>query len=112
MLKTMANIMNKSVRNVDLVGRYGGEEFVLFLPETTKDNAFILADRLRVWISEAELEGLPKVTMSLGIASYPDDGRDIEDLIDKADSALYAAKKSGRNRVVKYSSDISQNPEK
>jgi diguanylate cyclase (GGDEF)-like protein len=91
---------------VDSVGRYGGEEFIMFLPETTKESAFILADRLRKGVSEIEIGGLPPVTISLGIATFPDDGDNIEDLVQRSDAALYAAKENGRNQVLVYSQDI------
>jgi len=105
-LKAVGSYLQDSVRDVDSVGRYGGEEFIMFLPETVKESAFILADRLRVGVSEIKVGSLPPVTISLGIATFPDDGKNIEDLVQMADAALYAAKKNGRNRVVVYSEEI------
>ena len=105
-LKAVGVFLHKSVRDVDSVGRYGGEEFIIFLPETVKDAAFILADRLRKGVSEIKVGNLPPVTISLGIATFPDDGSNIDDLVQRADAALYAAKENGRNQVVSYSEEI------
>jgi len=105
-LKAVGGFLQKSIRDVDSVGRYGGEEFIMFLPETVKEAAFILADRLRKGISEIKVGSLPPVTISLGIATFPDDGKNIDDLLQRADAALYAAKENGRNQVVVYTEEI------
>ena len=105
-LKAVGKYLQSSIRDVDSVGRYGGEEFIMFLPETGSDAAFILADRLRNGVSQLQTENLPTVTISLGIATFPDDGKSIEELVQKADAALYAAKENGRNQVVIYNQDI------
>jgi len=105
-LKAVGAFLQKSVRDVDSVGRYGGEEFIIFLPETVKGAAFILADRLRKGVSEIKVGNLPPVTISLGIATFPDDGKNIDVLLQRADAALYAAKKNGRNQVVVYTKGI------
>jgi diguanylate cyclase (GGDEF)-like protein len=105
-LKTIGKFLQKNIRDVDVVARHGGDEFVIMIPEAANDAALILAERLRKQMSVLELKDLPPITISLGIATFPDDGSDIEDLIKKADAALYAAKRAGRNRVVKYTPDI------
>ncbi|MDC3237342.1 sensor domain-containing diguanylate cyclase [bacterium] len=105
-LKAVGVFLQKSVRDVDSVGRYGGEEFIMFLPETVKEAAFVLADRLRKGILKIEIGNLPPVTISLGIATFPDDGKNIDDLLQRADAALYTAKENGRNQVVSYSEEI------
>jgi diguanylate cyclase (GGDEF)-like protein len=105
-LKAIGAFLQKSVRDVDSVGRYGGEEFVMFLPETAKAAAFVLADRLRKGVSEIKVGRLPAVTISLGIATFPDDGKNIDILMQRADAALYAAKENGRNRVMAYAEGI------
>ena len=105
-LKAVGTFLQKSVRDVDSVGRYGGEEFIMFLPETVKEAAFVLADRLRKGVSEIKVGKLPPVTISLGIATFPDDGKNIDDLLQRADAALYAAKENGRDQVVVYTEDI------
>jgi diguanylate cyclase (GGDEF)-like protein len=102
-LRRVAKLLADQVRRHDIVARYGGEEFSLLLAETDGEQARIMADRCREDIEEARLivDGVPvAVTASVGIAAYPCEGvARVEQLIDLADSALYLAKKSGRNRV-------------
>jgi diguanylate cyclase (GGDEF)-like protein len=105
-LRAIGRFLQQNIRDVDLVARYGGEEFVILIPEAANDAALILAERLRKQMSVLKIKDLPPITISLGIATFPDDGSDINDLIKKADAAMYAAKRAGRNRVVKYSPDI------
>jgi len=105
-LKAVGTYLQSSIRDVDSIGRYGGEEFIMFLPETGSAAAYILADRLRRGVAQLEVGNLPAVTISLGIATFPDDGKGIEELVQKADAALYAAKENGRNQVVIYNEDI------
>jgi diguanylate cyclase (GGDEF)-like protein len=92
------------IREHDVAARYGGDEFVLLLPETNKSNAAVMGERLRLHIEQRGL-GIEaaRVTVSLGIAAYPADGSDRESLIRAADRALYVAKRLGRNRVIAYS---------
>jgi len=105
-LKAIVKFLQQNIRDVDVVARYGGEEFVIMIPEAAKDAAFILSERLRKQFSDLKLEDFPQITISLGIATYPLDGTQLEDLIKKADAAMYAAKRAGRNKVVKYTPDI------
>lgn len=105
-LKTIGQFLQQNIRDVDMVARYGGEEFVLMIPEAANDAALILSERLRNQLSALKIGDFPPITISLGIATFPYDGSDMEDLIKKADAAMYAAKKAGRNRVVKYAPDI------
>ena len=105
-LKAIGKFLQQNIRDVDVVARYGGEEFVIMVPEAGNDAALILAERLRKQMLELKIKDLPPITVSLGIATFPNDGSDIEDLIKKADAAMYAAKRAGRNRVVKYTPDI------
>lgn len=93
LLKGAAKVFKNSVRAVDIVSRYGGEEFIIILPQADKKAAQIIAERLRVQISLY----LP-TTVSIGIATLPDDASEVEQLIEKADSALYQAKKTGKNK--------------
>ena len=102
-LITVANAIRTPLRPNDLVARFGGEEFAVLLPETTVDNAKIIAERLRERVSEADPgsidnRGLPKVTISLGIAGRQP-GYSLDMMIAAADVAMYHAKRSGRNRV-------------
>ena len=105
-LKTISRFLQKNIRDVDAIARYGGEEFVMLIPDADKESAFCLAERLRAKLAKVKLEDLPPITISLGIATYPLDGTDIEVLIRKADAAMYAAKQKGRNTAVKFSSAV------
>jgi diguanylate cyclase (GGDEF)-like protein len=105
-LKAIGKFLQQNVRDVDVVARYGGEEFVIMIPEAANDAAHILSERLRKNLSEVKFENLPSVTFSLGIATFPHDAVDPEDLIKKADAAMYAAKRAGRNQVVKYTRNV------
>ncbi|MEE4263672.1 MAG: diguanylate cyclase [Desulfobacteraceae bacterium] len=105
-LKAISKFLQKNIRDVDAIARYGGEEFVMLIPDADKEAAFCLAERLREELSKVKFEDLPPVTISLGIATYPSDGNDLEELIKRADAAMYEAKGQGRNKVVKFSSSI------
>ncbi|MFH1478626.1 MAG: GGDEF domain-containing protein [Candidatus Omnitrophota bacterium] len=101
-LKNVASILKISLREVDLIGRYGGEEFIAVFSATHKDMAFQVAERIRESIEGLVLKAYDEtisITVSMGISVFPDDGVSIEDLIESADKALYKAKETGRNRV-------------
>lgn len=106
-LQGVASIMSLMARKVDIVARYGGEEFIILLPNTEKDEATVLAERIRnaiegqVFRSPFINEGY-KVTISGGIATYPVDGRDSKSIMYAVDQALYRAKEKGKNRVWAY----------
>ena len=105
-LQRMAKVLAGSIRKVDVVARYGGEEFVMVLEETDGRGALLLSERVRQEMASQIMKsdkGSFRVTISLGIASYPADGTEKEVLVDLSDQALYAAKESGRNRTVRYS---------
>ena len=101
-LKTVANLVRESLRAQDVFARYGGEEFALVLPETTNDNAFALAEKLRLKIQNGvfDYEGkkIP-ITISIGVATLKEGHQQQEDLLADADKNLYGAKNAGRNRV-------------
>jgi diguanylate cyclase (GGDEF)-like protein len=103
-LKTLSGLLMKTVREYDILCRYGGEEFVIVTPETNEQQAKELAERIRKRIEDTAipLEGQPdlKITASLGVSQYRP-GEKIEDLISRADQGLYEAKQTGRNRVCK-----------
>lgn len=106
-LKEVASILNQKSRRDDIVARYGGEEFSIIMPYTDKEDAKLIAERLRIEVEKFFLEKsgvkkAPRLTISLGIASFPRDAGDKNVLIDKADKALYEAKKSGKNRTCLY----------
>ena len=104
-LRGVAQVVRDCVRKVDLAARYGGEEFGIVLEGTDLAGARMLAERIRSEVQKQQFQS-PKgpfgCTLSLGIAVYPDDGRDAKSLIDHADQALYHAKHNGRNRAVAY----------
>jgi diguanylate cyclase (GGDEF)-like protein len=99
----VAQILIQNLRDVDIIARYGGDEFVVVLPETPLDVTYRIAQRLRVALREhtfLEAEGHPiKLTASYGIASYPTHARNKKDLIRLADQAMYRAKNSGRDQI-------------
>ncbi|MCX7702557.1 MAG: sensor domain-containing diguanylate cyclase [Planctomycetota bacterium] len=103
-LKGVANVVKRSVRTSDMVSRYGGEEFCVVLPETNKENALRAAERLRKAISNYKVTtreyGELSVTVSMGVATYPDDADSVQELVREADKALYVAKGRGKNCVV------------
>jgi diguanylate cyclase (GGDEF)-like protein len=105
-LRIVGKFLQRNIRDVDIIARFGGEEFVILLPEADREEAVTVSERLRRKLTQLTADGLPSVTISLGIAAYPIDGNGIEELIEKADTAMYVAKKSGRNRVAMYESGM------
>lgn len=103
-LKKLAMICQQVLREVDIVGRIGGEEFAVLLPETDKDQAFEVAERLRDAIATTEVaieNGLPvRFTASIGVTSLISKDENLDVLLNIADKALYQAKNGGRNKVV------------
>jgi diguanylate cyclase (GGDEF)-like protein len=103
-LCTIAHILRSSVRNVDHVGRYGGEEFLIILPETVRSDAFILAERIRESVANEEFivgdGSVVRKTISIGVSAYPMDAASSSELVQLADEALYRAKRSGKNCVL------------
>ncbi len=101
LLREMAQLFARQVRSWDLVAKYGGDEFTVILPQTERDGAMIVADRLR---ASVEAHAFPlaapgSITVSLGVSVYPEDAESPATLIESADRALYRAKRAGRNRV-------------
>lgn len=104
-LSGIAKAISRDIREVDLFGRYGGEEFVILLPQTVPTKAQEVAERLRALVAGLVFEtdrGTLSVTISLGIALFTSDIPSLATLIDRADQAMYAAKQAGRNRVELY----------
>lgn len=101
-LRKIAAKLKESVREIDMIARYGGEEFCIVLPETTKELTMAVAERLRRSIEAETIKAFDEeihMTASIGIASYPENAENAESLMEKADMALYKAKRQGRNRV-------------
>ncbi|HEY2630971.1 MAG TPA: diguanylate cyclase [Solirubrobacteraceae bacterium] len=101
-LQRVAKVLNEGKRPVDSPARIGGEEFAMVLPDTDPEEAFALAERLRGTVHEEFATDLTPVTISFGLAIYPQHGETAASLLHAADEALYAAKESGRNRTVSH----------
>ncbi|MDP1759851.1 MAG: sensor domain-containing diguanylate cyclase, partial [Thermodesulfovibrionales bacterium] len=105
-LKEVSKIIREAIRDIDIPARYGGEEFAAILPRTDSKGAMNIAERLRRAVMSASFSSDTsslKVTLSIGIATTPSDAKTKEELIEKADEALYFAKHNGRNRSVLWS---------
>jgi diguanylate cyclase (GGDEF)-like protein len=105
-LRSVAGLMRKYSREIDGPARYGGEELAVVLPQTDLDGAYQLAERLRTGIAELAIPlvaggGEMRVTASLGVAALPENAEDPDPLIAAADAALYAAKRTGKNKTVR-----------
>ena len=104
-LRRVARVLQEVPRKIDIPARYGGEEFAVLLDNVDVVQAKVVADRIRIEISKVVVEtdkGGLSVTQSIGVAAFPDDGRDRATLIERADLSLYHAKHTGRNRVVTW----------
>ncbi|MBN2655113.1 MAG: GGDEF domain-containing protein [Nitrospirae bacterium] len=109
-LRDISRLTRDCLRTNDVMARFGGEEFAIIMPQTTKEEAFMVAERIRIKIREAFLykwKKFPKntLTISMGISCFPQDGKTAEDLIKSADEALYEAKSFGKNKTVLFSSN-------
>jgi diguanylate cyclase (GGDEF)-like protein len=99
-LMKAAAIVRDSVREIDIAARYGGEEFAVLLPDTGRLGAFVVAERIRGRIEKRFRRKRPRVTVSGGLAIFPEDAGTPADLIVQADAGLYRAKAAGKNRVL------------
>jgi len=99
-LTRIAGVLRETTRDVDCAVRYGGEEFVVLMPETKAPGAIETAQRIRTRLATDELVG-EKLSLSIGVAQFPDDGDTPEALLARADAALYRAKREGRDRVLR-----------
>ncbi len=105
-IKGFADVLKRTKRDTDVVGRFGGEEFLLVCEETDAEGARLLAERIRTELEATQFhsgEGTLRVTCSIGVATFPQAGRDWESLFKATDEALYVSKRGGRNRVTVWS---------
>lgn len=98
-LKNLGAVLQSGLRDSDILARWGGEEFIILMPETTADQAVSVADRLRKAFEDFNHDNLGSVTISLGVAEKKDCKMDLNTLIHRADQALYKAKNKGKNRI-------------
>jgi len=104
-LVTIAKLLKENIRKIDIPARYGGEEFSIILVETDKQAAHFVAEKIRALIEEYPFQyenGQPngRLTVSIGVSTYPEDGDSADALVNKADQRLYRAKQEGKNKVI------------
>jgi diguanylate cyclase (GGDEF)-like protein len=101
----VGDVIRSGVRKIDTAARYGGDEFVVLLPETDPTGAYVLAEKVRIGVTELTIPAAGstiQASISVGVVSYPDDGRTIDELLISADEAMYASKRAGKNRVMGF----------
>jgi diguanylate cyclase (GGDEF)-like protein len=105
-LRAVAENVKSGIRRIDVAARYGGDEFVALLPETDPTGGWVLAEKIRLGVAEGDVAGVEtKPTVSVGVVSYPTDGRTPDALMLSADRAMYASKRGGKNRVARASTE-------
>ena len=109
-LKELARILNETIRESDIIIRYGGEEFIVLLVNIkTEEQAISVANKIRIKVSENEIDVYAgsklRKTVSIGLSMFPEDSSSLESVIKNADIALYEAKSKGRNQVVRFQSE-------
>jgi len=105
LLRATAETIRRTIRFTDSAARYGGDEFVILLPETDAPGGYVVGEKLRKDIADVALHAADRVvrsSVSVGLVNYPDDGTTIEQLVAAADVAMYEAKRRGKNRIVGY----------
>ncbi len=104
LLRRLAQVLSEELRQTDLIARYGGEEFTVLLPESTGREALQVAERMRQAVETKLNDGTTpwpqRITVSAGVATFPEDGDNAHDVLSAADQAMYVAKRQGRNRVI------------
>ena len=111
-LRGVGEVIADGVRRIDTAARYGGDEFVVLLPETDPTGAFVLAEKIRLGVNAMALD-LPDIShpsISIGVVSYPGDGKTADELMISADNAMYASKRAGKDRVTGVSIPIHDDP--
>jgi diguanylate cyclase (GGDEF)-like protein len=104
-LRGVGEVIRSGVRRIDTAARYGGDEFVVLLPETDPTGAYVLAEKVRIGVTELDVPvGATRIesSISVGVVSYPHDGRTSDELLISADQAMYASKRGGKNRVMGF----------
>jgi diguanylate cyclase (GGDEF)-like protein len=110
-LRQVSSIFHQQVRKIDVVCRYGGEEFAILLTQTNAQQAFTIAEKLRRQIENWQFPGVPRsITISAGVAAFPTHGRSRDEIVRAADNGLYTAKQEGRNRVCLTSVALATTP--
>lgn len=105
-LKKTSEVIKACTRLNDKVYRYGGEEIIVVLKDCIKKNAYNIAEKIRLSISQMDNSSLPNIAVSLGVSSYPEDGENIDEIIKNSDNAMLAAKKLGKNRTMINDNDM------
>jgi diguanylate cyclase (GGDEF)-like protein len=101
-LRAVGEIVSAGVRRIDTAARYGGDEFVVLLPETDPTGAYVVAEKIRLGVQDLQLgfdDEAVRPSLSIGVVGYPDDGNTADELMISADGAMYASKRAGKNRV-------------
>jgi diguanylate cyclase (GGDEF)-like protein len=104
-LRGVGEVIRSRVRRIDTAARYGGDEFVVLLPETDPTGAYVLAENVRIGVTELDVSAAGtdiQPSISVGVVSYPEDGRTSDELMISADQAMYASKRGGKNRVMGF----------
>ncbi|HYK96574.1 MAG TPA: GGDEF domain-containing protein [Candidatus Dormibacteraeota bacterium] len=105
-LRAVSDVVRNGVRKIDVAARYGGDEFVALLPETDPTGGWVLAEKIRLTVADQGAPGVdPSPTVSVGVVSYPIDGRSADALLVSADRAMYASKRGGKNRVARAAAE-------
>jgi len=107
-LERVSGLLHRWKRSSDLLARIGGEEFALILPGAEREQALRVVERLREKVGEGLAESPVRLTMSMGVAAYPDDGLSLEEVLHAADIAMYAAKRSGKDCCVPYDPQLAE----
>jgi diguanylate cyclase (GGDEF)-like protein len=104
-IRGVGEVIRSGVRKIDTAARYGGDEFVVLLPETDPTGAWVLAEKVRIGVTELEITvagtEIP-ASISVGVVNFPDDGQTADALMISADQAMYASKRAGKNRVMAF----------